>query len=385
MQNERVGNNEIMMSYNTHNKDNRIFCSFNRVIAILAVALFVVSPLRAQVTVTARLDSVQFYVGEQDGLELQVSMPAGGDLQLPVLKEGMELMPNIEIVEMDAPDTVLMNDGNQWQITQRYVITAWDSSLYYLPPMKVMVDSVAYESKSLAFKVYTIDVDTLNAEVFFPPRDIQELSYNWGDWKLVVYGTIGILFLVGLIVGMSILISMGKPIFRLVRRKKKLPPHQVAITEIERIKLQRTWAQEDSKEYYTLLTDALRTYIQDRYGFSAMEMTSTEIIERLTSEGDEKSLEELREIFRTADLVKFAKWSTRVNENDANLVAALQYVNETKLEEDPNAKPEPEVIKETDKQRQMQVGIMRAIIVVAVIGIAFILGSIIWRLYDMFA
>lgn len=374
-----------MMSYNTHNKDNYIFCSFNRVIAILAVALFVVSPLRAQVTVTARLDSVQFYVGEQDGLELQVSMPAGGNLQLPVLKKGMELMPNIEIVEMDAPDTVLMNDGNQWQITQRYVITAWDSSLYYLPPMKVMVDSVAYESKSLAFKVYTLDVDTLNAEVFFPPRDIQELPFSWGDWRLVVFGTFGILLLIGLIIGMAILIRMGKPIFRLVRRKKKLPPHQVAITEIERIKLQRTWAQEDSKEYYTLLTDALRTYIQDRYGFSAMEMTSAEIIERLTAEGDEKSLEELREIFRTADLVKFAKWSTRVNENDANLVAALQYVNETKVEEDPNVKPEPEVIKETDKQRQMQVGIMRAVIVVAVIGIAFLLGSIIWRLYDMFA
>lgn len=374
-----------MMSYNTHNKDNYIFCSFNRVIAILAVALFVVSPLRAQVTVTARLDSVQFYVGEQDGLELQVSMPAGGNLQLPVLKKGMELMPNIEIVEMDAPDTVLMNDGNQWQITQRYVITAWDSSLYYLPPMKVMVDSVAYESKSLAFKVYTLDVDTLNAEVFFPPRDIQELPFSWGDWRLVVFGTLGILLLIGLIIGMAILIRMGKPIFRLVRRKKKLPPHQVAITEIERIKLQRTWAQEDSKEYYTLLTDALRTYIQDRYGFSAMEMTSAEIIERLTAEGDEKSLEELREIFRTADLVKFAKWSTRVNENDANLVAALQYVNETKVEEDPNVKPEPEVIKETDKQRQMQVGIMRAVIVVAVIGIAFLLGSIIWRLYDMFA
>lgn len=373
------------MTYNTQNIYRRIFCSLNRVIATLAVALFVVLPIQAQVSVTARLDSVQFYVGEQDGLELQVSMPAGADLQMPVLKKGMELMPNIEIVEMDSPDTVLMNDGNQWQITQRYVITAWDSSLYYLPPMKVMVDSVAYESKSLAFKVYTLDVDTLKADVFFPPRDIQELPFSWSDWKQIIYGVLGLLCLTALIIGMAILIKRGKPIFRLVRRKKRLPPHQVAITEIERIKEQRTWAQEDSKEYYTLLTDALRTYIQDRYGFSAMEMTSSEIIERLTSEGDEKSLEELHEIFRTADLVKFAKWSTQINENDANLVAALQYVNETKVEEDPNARPEPEVIKETDKQRQMQVGIMRAIIVIASVCIAFILGSIIWRLYDMFA
>lgn len=356
-----------------------------RLVAMFAAAMLVVLPLRAQVTVTARLDSLQMFVGQQDGLELEVSMPADRKLQLPVLKKGMEIIPNVEIVDVDAPDTVHMNDGKQLQITQRYIITAWDSSFYYLPPMQVMIDSTVYESKPLALKVYTLEVDTLNAEVFFPPRDIQELPFSWDDWKQLAYSFLIILPLLGLIVLMSILIKKGKPIFRIIRRKKKIPAHQVAISEIERIKAQRTWAQEDSKEYYTLLTDALRTYIQERYAFSAMEMTSSEIIERLTEDGDQKSLDELREIFRTADLVKFAKWSTQINENDANLVAALQYVNETKVEEDPNAQPEPEVIKETDKQRQLQVVVMRVIILVAAIVIAFIIGAMAWRLYDMFA
>lgn len=357
---------------------------FNRVIALFAVALFVVSALHAQVSVTARLDSVQFLVGQQDGLELEVSMPAGHDLLLPELKKGMEIIPNVEIVDMGPLDTVVLNDGKLWQITQRYVITAWDSSFYYLPPFQVYVDSVAYESKSLALKVYTLDVDTLNADKFYSIRGIQPLEFSWDDWKLIVYHLLGIPPLVVLIIALAVLIAKGKPIFRLVRRKKKLPAHQVAISEIERIKMQRTWAQEDSKEYYTLLTDALRTYIQDRYGFSAMEMTSTEIIERLTAEGDEKSLNELHEIFRTADLVKFAKWSTHINENDANLVAALQYINETKVEEDPSVRPEPEVIKETDKQRQVQVMVMRGIIILASLGIAYILGAIVWRISEMF-
>lgn len=373
------------MYFNTRNINYSRVNVCGRVIVLLAVALFAVSSLYAQVAVTARLDSVQFYVGQQDGLELEVSIPAGKALTLPVLKKGMEIIPNIEIVDVEAPDTVWINDGKQLQVKQRYVITAWDSAFYYLPPMQVMVDSVIYESKSLAFKVYTLDVDTLHADVFFPPRGIQKLPFNWSDWKRIAYSILGLVPLVVLIVVMTILIRKGKPIFRMIRRKKKIPAHQVAINEIERIKEQRTWAQEDSKEYYTLLTDALRTYIQERYGFSAMEMTSSEIIERLVQDGDQKSLEELREIFRTADLVKFAKWSTRINENDANLVAALQYVNETKVEEDPNVRPEPEIVKETDKQRQLQVGIMRAVIVILVIAIAFILGSVAWRLYDMFA
>lgn len=370
------------IKYNTYRVTGNIR---RRFVAMMVVALFAVAELMAQVTVSARLDSVQFFVGQQDGLELQVTMPAGKHLQLPDFRKGIEIIPNVEIVEVEKADTLHINDGKQLQVTQRYIITAWDSSFYYLPPLQVKVDTTVYESAALAFKVYTLDVDTLNADTFFPPRGIQEIPFEWVDWQQVVIETIMLLPLVLIIVVLVMLIRRGKPIFRLVRRKKKLPPHQVAITEIERIKGQRTWAQEDSKEYYTQLTDALRTYIQDRYGFSAMEMTSTEIIERLTEGGDDKSLDELREIFRTADLVKFAKWSTQINENDANLVAALQYVNETKIEEDPNAVPEPEIVKETDKQRQMQVLVLRILIGLALVGVVFLIGTIAMRLYEMFA
>jgi hypothetical protein len=65
-------------------------------------------------------------------------------------------------------------------------------------------------------------------------------------------------------------------------------------------------------------------------------------------------------------------------------VAALQYVNDTKIEEDPNAVPEPEIVKETDKQRQIQVIIMKTIILLSLLGIVYIFGAIVWRLYDMF-
>lgn len=363
---------------------HRLCMTWFRRLAVLVIISLATLAMHAQVTVNARLDSVQFYVGQQDGLELQVTMPAGNTLQFPPLKKGMEIIPDVEIVDMEVPDTVRMNDGQLLQITQRYIITAWDSSFYYLPPLQVKVDTTVYESKSLAFKVYTLDVDTLNADKFFPPRDIQQLPFSWVDWKEICYAALLIPVCVAIIVLLHYLIKRGKPIFRLVRRKKKLPAHQVAISEIERIKEQRTWAKEDSKEYYTLLTDALRNYIQERYGFSAMEMTSTEIIERLIRDTDQKSIEELREIFRTADLVKFAKWTTQINENDANLMAALQYVNETKVEEDPNAQPEPEVVKETDKARQMQVGIMRVLIGIMLLGIVIIIGAIAMRLYDMF-
>jgi hypothetical protein len=210
-----------------------------------------------------------------------------------------------------------------------------------------------------------------------------ELPFLWAEWRTIAFGGLLFLLMLACIGVLFYHVKHGKPIVRFIRRKKKLPPHQVAMDEIERIKSERKWAEEDSKEYYTLLTDALRNYIRDRYGFNAMEMTSSEIIEQLIAENNEEALDELREIFRTADLVKFAKYSTLINENDANLVAAVEYVNQTKIEVDPNAKPEPEIIKETDQKRLTQVKMMRIAMVVLVVLSVALLAWMVWRSTDL--
>ena len=337
----------------------------------------------AQVQVDVKLDSLQMFIGQQMDLTLSVTLDAKQKLVMPDIKKGQELIPDIEVVEVERPDTAVLNDGKRLTVSQAYTITAWDSAFYYLPPMQVMVDGQPYESKSLALKVYTFDVDTLHLDRFFPPNDIMELTFQWEEWRLIVLGGLLLLLMLACIGVLLYHVIHGKPIVRFIRRKKKLPPHQVAMDEIERIKSERKWAEEDSKEYYTLLTDTLRNYIRDRYGFNAMEMTSNEIIDRLIAENNEEALNELREIFRTADLVKFAKWSTLINENDANLVAAVEYVNQTKIEVDPNAKPEPEVIKETDQKRLTQIKIMRVAIVVLAVLSLVLLGWIIWRSVDL--
>ena len=348
-------------------------------IYIFSLSLLLVTGIRAQVQAEAKIDSLQLFIGQQTDLTLSVTYDATQKLVMPDIKLGQELVPNIEVVSVCKPDTAVLNDGKRLTVSQTYTITPWDSSFYYLPPMQVMVDSQTYESNSLALKVYTVDIDTLHLDQFFPPNGIMELTFSWEEWQLVALG-LWLLLLMAACIGVLIYHVMhGKPIVRFVRRKKKLPPHQVAMDEIERIKSERKWAEEDSKEYYTLLTDTLRNYIRDRYGFNAMEMTSSEIIDRLISENNEEALDELREIFRTADLVKFAKYSTLINENDANLVSAIEYVNQTKIEVDPNAKPEPEIIKETDEKRLTQIKIMRVAIVVLIVLSVALLVWIVWR------
>lgn len=354
----------------------------NRFVLCLALML----PLlygNAQVLVDVKVDSLQMFIGEQTDLTLGITLGVKQKLQLPTVRKGEELIPNVEVVNVHRPDTNILDEGKRMEIIQRYTITAWDSSLYYLPPFEVSVDGKKYKSKSLAIKVYTVDVDTLHTDRFYPPNGIMEVPFAWSDWRGTVFGSFLVVILLVICVVLYYHVVNGKPIVRIIRRKKVLPPHKVAINEIERIKADRKWAEEDSKEYYTLLTDTLRTYIKDRYGFNAMEMTSTEIINRLIADNNEEALSELREIFTTADLVKFAKYNTLINENDANLVAALEYINQTKLEVDPNAKPEPEIIKETDKKRMNQVLTMRIIMGVLIVISICLTCWLIWRSVDI--
>lgn len=361
-----------------------------RTLLLAAIALLSLpSRLMAQVQVDIKIDSLQLYIGEQTAITLDVTCDANQKPEFPRFNSNLadgqcdNLVPGVEVVETCKPDTQMLNDGKRMQISQRYIITSFDSALYYLPPMQVLIDTTHYPSKALALRVFSPDVDTLHVEKFAGINGIEQLEFDWEDWHHTIFSLLSIVILTILIVLSYLWLRKGNPVIPLMRRKPKLPPHQVAMNEIQRIKEERTWAQEESKEYYTQLTDTLRTYIQDRYGFRAMDMTTSEIIDRLTQENDKDALEELNQLFRTADLVKFAKYTTPINENDANLLTAVQYINQTKQEVDPNAQPEEPLY--TAEQRK-EIGMkwtLRISIAVMSIAILTILVFMIIRLVDL--
>ena len=153
--------------------------------------------------------------------------------------------------------------------------------------------------------------------------------------------------------------------------------------EIEQIKADKMVTSENQKEYYTKLTETLRRYIEERYGFSAMEMTSSEIIDRLMSTGDQQSLDELRQLFTTADLVKFAKYSTMINENDANLVSAIDFINQTKLENQPTEVVQKPQLSEEDQRTRKERRILKTVIVVLCVVMISLLCYVIYNIYQL--
>lgn len=348
--------------------------------ALMLLFLLSTATVRAQVVVEQTVDSVGILIGEQAHLRLGVTMPKGASLQWPELKASQYVVPGVEVVSIADGDTVKA-DNNQMKIERTYTITSFDENLYAIPALTVKVDGKPYKGGTAALKVITMDVDTLHPNQFFPPKDVQANPFLWSEWSPWFWLSLLVLLLALLAYYLIVRLRENKPIITRIRIVKHIPPHQRALNAIDKIKAEHLQTSEDQKTYYTRLTDTLRQYIRERFGFNALEMTSSEIIERLQTMGDRRMLDELTELFNTADLVKFAKYSTLVNENDLNLVNAVNFIDSTKLEGQPTEEKIVPKLSDDDKRKQQSRKTIKGMLWALGVLILGLLAYIVYNVY----
>ena len=92
-------------------------------------------------------------------------------------------------------------------------------------------------------------------------------------------------------------------------------------------------------------------------------------------------IDELKELFQTADLVKFAKYETHINENDANLVNAIHFIDQTKTDEKPVEEKIVPTLSAEDKKSQQQRQLTKLLLLAGSVAAALILGYVIFSAY----
>ena len=301
-----------------------------------------------KVFVDQGIDSVSILIGQQTHLTLSVTAKPGSRIVWPKVKTSHLLVPGIEILKQQ--NIVSSESDGMKKFSRIYTLTSFDEKLYSVPALEIKVDGKSYMGKQLALKVMTVPVDTLHPNEFYPAKGVQDNLFLWKEWSLPFWLSILFIMLCLLTVYFIVRLKQNKPIVARVKIVKFVPAHQKALKAIEDIKAEHMMTSQDQKEYYTRLTDALRQYIKERFGFNAKEMTSNEIIYLLQKAGDQKGIDELRELFTTADLVKFAKYNALINENDLNLVNAAKFINDTKSE---TQEIEKRVVPELTAQEQL--------------------------------
>jgi len=323
---------------------------------LAAYAIMLVTPLSAQkASVQATVQPTEIMIGEQALINLKVITPKDKIIQFPVYEK--EIIPGIEVITMLPPDTIIEN--NVMTLNFKYVVTSFDSTLYHIPHIPVFDGTDTILSNSFGLKVTSpqlsdstlsylekinkgetdsIDFNQLQLNDI---KTVRKAPFVWTDYLWILWIVLGITLLLALI---------GVVIYLVLKKKKKgyffsppvvLPAHVRAIRELDKLKVEKIWQQGREKEFYSKLTDILRSYIYEREGINAMEMTSGEILNEIRKVSDVDSVfDNLKQILSTADLVKFAKYKPYSDENDLSMVNAYFFVNQTR---------EPDPVTEEDK------------------------------------
>ncbi len=348
-----------------------------RISVVFTFLICAMSAFAQNISVEAKIDSVVIMIGEQVGVTFTVTAPEDKAVLMPAMKPREFITPGLEIVEIMPDDTSRIEGGRM--IRRKILLTSFDEEAYKIPAQTIKVGGKDYQTNPLALKVITMDVDTTRLDQFFPPKDVQDNPFLWSEWSPLFW--LSLMMFVLIIIGMYLYIrfKQNKPIISRILIIKRIPAHQKALTAIAKIKQDKMQTSENQKEYYTHLTDTLRQYIEERFGFSAMEMTTSEIIAHLQQADDPKMIGELRELFETADLVKFAKYSTLINENDLNLVNAINFIDQTKTQEQEHEEKIVPKLSDDDKRMQESRKMIKILLGVITAAVAFILCFIIYN------
>jgi hypothetical protein len=255
---------------------------------------------------------------------------------------------NYELIGTPVVDT-LSREGRRLKVRQTYCLAAFQEGRHLVVPQAIYADKNIIDTllgdDTLALLVTTFQIDSTSHSIFDikPQKDMPfkfaEVA-GYAKWAAIALIIIALL----LYAAYRILRHYGKSFADIFHPAPPLPPHEVARMALERLYVQRLWQAEKHKLYYSSLTDILRTYIDGRFGVSAMEMTSDEIIEAMREvDLPQKSAMDLTQVLRDADLVKFAKAMPEAEENEAAYSAVWNFVEQTK--------PVEEVADEEDEKR----------------------------------
>lgn len=304
-------------------------------LALFALILLI-SPLVSlanvgPISLKASLDSAHIIMGKQTTLHIEIVDNNGVNGALPIL-DADTIIAEIEVISKSQADTIDL-ENNRRQINQDIIIQSFDSGLYTIPPIQYIVGKDTFKANPLALKVIPVSVDSLQtihgqADVIYPNSRWYDflpdfITDYWG-WILVV-----IIIILGAI--FALLLYKKKLPIALTPTKKEIPPYELAIQLLEKLRDEKLCERGQEKEFYTRLTDILRSYIDSRFGINAMEMTTTQIIESLNNNNetvDSKSYVE--QVLEIADFVKFAKVRPLPDDNVKSYNWALQFVKETK-------------------------------------------------------
>ena len=266
------------------------------------------------VTVTA--DTTSIKIGEQ--IQFKILVNETNNVIFPKLK--LDSLGKVEVVETLPTDT-LKNS-----LEKKYLLTSFDSGRYVIPQQEILISNKKYVTDSLLIKVATVKVDTTK-QGLYEIKSIKSEPKTFDDYKHLWWILIPVLLLIA-----GILYVIFRKKKEKIIPKVHVAPIQEAMQRLVELDGKKLLQQNKIKIYYSELTDIVRTYIEKDIKIPALESTTNELIETITDFNEssklgisKETIQQLKQVLQSADLVKFAKSKPIVEEikNDRTTIEQI--------------------------------------------------------------
>ena len=250
-------------------------------------------------------------------------------------------------VACDQPE-INERPGGGGRLQMRCDLIAFEPGTITLPQFPLTVSSADGASEQRLVPAVTIQVR--GPEVGKEPRPLkpQEIvRRNWARIGLIALISLAALALLAVLIWLIVRWLRGRS--RKVKDIPGEPPDQRALRRLHDRRLDELFREGRAKPYYTELTEIVREYLEGRFGLPAPDRTTSEILAELGAFNLEEHRAFLDDLFRQADLAKFAgmevdrgRWHLDRQASEAFIERTRPAPEPAPAEPIPTAEPVPE-------------------------------------------
>ena len=303
------------------------------------------------IEVKAQVDTSVITIG--DKITYSIIIDRAKDLRIIRPGEGINL-GSFEIKGYHFPKPQVKDN----RVIERFdfTISVYDTGTFVIPPYPVAYFPSDTSKKYQVVEAPAIEIHVKSVLTGSAKKELKDIKgpidipFNYKFWISVA-------------VVLVLLVLIGYLLYRLYKKRKERgylitppppprPAHEIALEALNKLFSSDLIEQGKYKEFYSRLSEILRTYLEGRYFFPAMEETTREILTGLKeNEPSEERYRELEYVLTLSDLVKFAKYVPDEREIKESREKSLQFVEATKIvfapqEEEKNGAQEPLMVEE---------------------------------------